>query len=364
MEFVTDIKSIEKLVDAIDPIKYGNTRNYLNGAVTKLSPYISRGVISTKYVWNKMVEKGYSLHQIESFAKELGWRDFFQLVWQDKGNAIDKDMKQPQADVQNYGIANALVEGNTGIVAIDKGIDDLYSTGYMHNHSRMYTASIACNVGGSHWLVPAQWLYYHLYDADWASNALSWQWTAGAFSSKKYFANQENINKYCNTNQTKTFLDVSYGNLENIETPAILKQTRDYFEKTNLPETEEIKWEANKNLLVYNFYNLDPYWHKDEDAIRVLLLEPTFFKKYPSSDKVIEFMMALSKNIEGIKVFVGSFNALVTNAAYNKCYYKEHPTCGHYSGTEECRDWLAPQVTGYFPSFFGYWKRAEKHFKK
>ena len=59
--FVTSPAEILKLVDSIDPIRYGNTRNYGNGAVTKLSPYISRGVISTKQVAKAILAKGFKL---------------------------------------------------------------------------------------------------------------------------------------------------------------------------------------------------------------------------------------------------------------------------------------------------------------
>jgi deoxyribodipyrimidine photo-lyase len=69
----------------------------------------------------------------------------------------------------------------------------------------MYIASLACNVAQSQWRIPAKWMYYHLLDADWASNALSWQWVAGTNSNKKYFANQNNINKYCFTKANEYF---------------------------------------------------------------------------------------------------------------------------------------------------------------
>ena len=71
----------------------------------------------------------------------------------------------------------------------------------------MYIASIVCNIAKSHWKLPSKWFYYYLLDGDLASNNLSWQWVCGANSSKKYYANQENINKFCFTKQKNTFLD-------------------------------------------------------------------------------------------------------------------------------------------------------------
>ncbi|MFM8316936.1 MAG: FAD-binding domain-containing protein, partial [Bacteroidota bacterium] len=177
-------------VGRIDPVAYGRTRNYVDGAVTRLSPYLSRGVLSTSLVADSLVERGFSWEDCESLVKELAWRDYFQLVWKHQGDALDQDLRYPQVGVRHFRVPAALVRAETGIEALDAGVKELYRTGYMHNHLRMYTAALACNVGGSHWLQAARWMFYHLLDADWASNALSWQWVAGAFSTRKYFANQ------------------------------------------------------------------------------------------------------------------------------------------------------------------------------
>ena len=56
-------------------------------------------------------------------------------------------------------ISISLLHRRTGVTAIDEGIETLYDTGYMHNHLRMYTAAITCNIGKNHWRYPAQWMY-------------------------------------------------------------------------------------------------------------------------------------------------------------------------------------------------------------
>ena len=56
---------------SIDPVKYGSTRNYINGAMTYLSPYISRGVISTKFILEEVLKKGYKANHIEKFMQEI-----------------------------------------------------------------------------------------------------------------------------------------------------------------------------------------------------------------------------------------------------------------------------------------------------
>ncbi len=361
--FTSKLEEILKAVENIDPVKYGRTRNFLAGDVTKLSPYISRGVISTKFIFDKILERNYEFSQIEKFVQELAWRDYFQNVWRVKQELLDKDLKQPQPDVKNYSMPKAVLHASTVIEAIDQGIRGLYETGYVHNHVRMYIASIVCNIGKSHWKIPAQWFYYHLLDADWASNACSWQWTAAAFSGKKYYANQENINKFCGTNQSRTFLDVPYEDFPNLKIPDVLKDLETPVLQTLLPQNNKIAINSLLPTLIYNFYNLDPFWKTDIQANRILLLEPSHFAKYPVAKNTIDFVLNLAENIERIQVFTGEFSELKAEKGLTEIYYKEHPTNLHYTGKCEDRDWMFPEARGYFPSFFAYWKKCEKPLK-
>lgn len=356
--FPTRYPEISALIDAIDPVKYGQTRNYLDGAVTKLSPYISRGVISTRQVAQAVLKKGYSQRETESLLKELAWRDYFQQVWRARGDEIDQDLKQTQTGVSNRAIPRAIVNASTRIEAIDNAIAGLYNTGYMHNHLRMYVAAVCCNVGQSHWLWPARWMYYHLLDADWASNALSWQWVAGSFSTKKYYANQENINKFCATQQHATFLDLPYERLETMPIPEVLRETMLPELTTVLPATKSLQIDTLRPTYVYTFYNLDVNWDSDRDANRILLLEPEFFRQYPVSDKTIQFVLKLSENIRDIQLFVGEFNELPASIDFHQLHYKEHPANRHFTGHPHPRDWMTNEVEGYFPSFFQFWKLA------
>ena len=363
MVFPTNYQEIISQIDNIDPIAYGRTRNYLDGAVTKLSPYISRGIISTKQIAETVLSKGNHPTQIEKFLKELAWRDYFQQVWVANGNGIDLDLKQPQPNVTNKQIPLCIFNASTGIETIDKGIEELKNTGYMHNHMRMYVAGITCSLAKSHWYMPAKWMYFYLLDADWASNALSWQWVAGSFSNKRYIANQENINKYCHGDQRGTFLDIPYENFENISTPDILKNFCDFKLKAKLPTPNGLLVNPNIPTYLYNFYNLDCKWDSQINANRILLLEPSFFIKYPVCSQTFSFILDLAKNIPNIQVYVGEFTSLQSTLGPSQIVYKEHPTANHYTGTQHKREWMFEDVTGYFPSFFNYWKKCEKYLK-
>ncbi len=357
--FPTSLDEIESRIQTIDPVLYARTRNFQDGAVTRLSPYISSGVISTKQVYEHVLSMNLPWDQTQKFIQELAWRDYWQQVWISKRDLIDRDLKNEQQPVAHYQLPSALLEAKTGIEVVDKGLLQLYETGYMHNHMRMYVAAIACNFGRAHWYQPAKWMYYHLLDGDWASNALSWQWVAGANANKKYYANQENINRFFNSSQQGTFLDRPYEDFPDMEIPDVLKTTTPFQVGTKLPERTETDFDRNEDFLIYNYYNLDPYWHRERTAKRVLLLEPSFFKKYPVSQKCLDFAIDLSKNIKGIRLFVGEFSELQQLYPGGNFIFKEHPTNSHYHGQEESRDWMA-DVKGYYPSFFAFWKKYKK----
>lgn len=360
MHFPTDIQSIKNRIKKIDPVGYGITRNYLDGKVTYLSPYISKGVISTRQIAEYVMQLDYQPHQIFRLIQELAWRDYFQRVWQQLGDDIFEDIRMNRTAIRTHKLPKAILDASTGIAAVDEGIQSLIRTGYMHNHIRMYTASISCNIGRTDWRLPSQWMYYHLLDGDLASNTLSWQWVAGTFSSKKYYCNQENINQYCGTKQKGTFLDKPYLDLPSLDVPSALEPVENITLQTQLPKKESPVLDPSLPVLLYHPYHLDPTWKKDIKANRILVLEPSHFREHPVSEAVIKFIIELGENIEGLQIFAGEVGEITRLRDFNSIYTREHPSFQHFPGVHESREWLVPELTGRFTSFFDYWKKAEK----
>ena len=348
---------IEKL-NQINPVKYSKDRNFIDGSVSKLSPYISRGIISTKFIYKFLILKGYRLNQIEKFVQELTWRDYWQKKWQK--HDINKDIKNKQKNVYRLGMPKTVFDKETKIKIFDKCIGDLYDFGYLHNHMRMYIASYITNVGGYHWKTPSKWMYYYLLDADWGSNALSWQWICGTNSNKKYYANQDNINKFTKTHQKNTILDQTYEDLTTYKDFEQFNEKVKFDLKTNLPKSDIFINTDNKPICIYNFYNLDPNWRQDIDAHRILLIEPSVFEKYPICENSMNFMLSLAKNIPKMKVIVSEFKNLPINKS--KVFFKEHPLNINYFGTMDSREWLVSDI--YYESFFKYWKNVKKELLK
>lgn len=354
-----DYHEIVTCMRSYSPAGYGETRNFIDGNVSKLSPYIARGVISTRQFAEELISKGYLIEKFEKFYQELAWRDYWQQIWKNRGSAIDKNIVGSGYHIQT-GLIKSIVEGKTGIRGIDDGVNTLYSCGYIHNHVRMYIASIHCQMALSDWYSGAKWMYYYLLDADWASNALSWQWVAGTFNDRRYYVNQENINRHCYTNDKHTFLDHSYEELQSKrDIPQLLKGKTYRDLETFLPKTELPALNLNIKTALYNMYNLDPNWRKEELLNRVLILETSIFDKYPVSDRTINFVKALSQNIDGIQIYTGEFDSLKQHFPDMEFVYKEHPLNMNYSGIEDEREWLAPDIEA-SGSFFNYWKKVKK----
>lgn len=163
--------------------QYGEQRNLpaVEGT-SRLSPHLHFGEISPAMIWHRTAALGGS---VEIFLSELGWRDYAQnviLQFPDYGvrNARGNFDRLPwrtgpdaQADLQ------AWQQGRTGYPIVDAGMRQLWATGWMHNRVRMITASFLIKHLLIDWRRGEEWFWDTLVDADYASNAVNWQWTAG-----------------------------------------------------------------------------------------------------------------------------------------------------------------------------------------
>ncbi|WP_334118416.1 FAD-binding domain-containing protein [Limnobacter sp.] len=201
----------------VDPAVYSKSRNFLDGAVTGLSPWITHGFLSVREAARLLMEK-HRLSFEDKLIFEFAWREFFKHVHGELDDGIFSDIRQPVWPGRyQQALPNDIREGRTGIQAIDEGVRLLYETGYLHNHVRMWIASYVVHIRKVHWKVGADWMYSHLLDGDLASNHLSWQWVAGTFSHKPYVFNAGNVQKYAqHWDCLGTAIDTTYEDLENI----------------------------------------------------------------------------------------------------------------------------------------------------
>lgn len=355
MTFPTTLEAVYARIDAFDPVQYARTRNFINGGVSYLSPYLSRGFITVPQVVARLKDRGIGLEQAEKFIQELAWREFYTRTWFQQGDAIFTDIRHPQLGMLHAGVPAAVLEANTGIEALDAHLGQFVESGYLHNHLRMYLAAITCNVGKYHWSAPAHWLYYHLLDGDLASNALSWQWCAGTFSSKSYYVNQANVNTYTGTEQFGTFLDYDYEDLPLRGVPEVLKIAGDFNLAFTPPATSPLVLIPDVPNYVYTHYTLDPSFHVGDFGNRILVLEPSHFAKHPMSSRTMQFIVDLAMNIPGLQIYYGEYASLNL-----KAIFRDHPINAHFDGLREAHPSLAPGLLGEFSSFFSFWNKLRK----
>ncbi len=181
----------------LDATRYAQTRNHLNGGVSGLSPYITHGLLRLPQAVTEL-PGGIDMPIGHKWMAELGWREFFRHVWSHSGDAILGSMRPgvlPESAYSQQRPADVL-EGRTGVPAVDQAVRNLYTQGMLHNHARMWLASYLVHVRRVHWRIGADWMVAHLIDGDLASNHLSWQWIAGTFSIKPYLFNADNVARF------------------------------------------------------------------------------------------------------------------------------------------------------------------------
>jgi deoxyribodipyrimidine photo-lyase len=187
----------EPLLEAIDPVRYARTRNQLDGAVTRLSPYLRHGIVTLAEVRDLAVGK--SGERAAKLVNELGWRDYYQRVYAKLGERVwqDQEAYKTGLDAADYAadLPAEVERGETGLACIDAFATELARTGYLHNHARMYVAAYVVHWLKVRWQAGAAWFLRHLLDGDPASNNLSWQWVASTFSHKPYIFNRANLER-------------------------------------------------------------------------------------------------------------------------------------------------------------------------
>ena len=185
-------------------VNYSKLRNFDYGPdkrsnVSCLSPYVTHGVISEVELIKKSLNK-YSFVKNEKFIQEIMWRTFWKGwmelrpdVWADYLLELNQ-IKDKYKNDQDYKKA---VEGSTEIQCFNEWVGELKENNYLHNHARMWFASIWIFTLELPWQLGAEFFMQHLYDGDPASNTLGCRWVAGIQTQgKNYLASEWNIKKF------------------------------------------------------------------------------------------------------------------------------------------------------------------------
>ncbi len=184
--------------------RYGAERNFVRPGhdnVSRLSPWLQKRLIREEEVV-AAVRARWSFEAVEKFVQEVHWRTYWKGWLEQRPAAWTR--WQAAVPRRRDGLAGerradweAAREGRTGIDGFDDWARELVATGYLHNHARMWFASIWVFTLRLPWELGADFFHTHLLDADVASNTLSWRWVAGLQTAgKTYLARADNIAKY------------------------------------------------------------------------------------------------------------------------------------------------------------------------
>jgi len=228
---------------------YSKLRNFDFGPekrtnISCLSPYITHGVINEKEIIQKALSK-FSFSKNEKFIQEVLWRTYWKGWLELRPNVwVDYliELNQIKNELQNNKNYLSAIEGKTDIECFNEWVNELKENNYLHNHTRMWFASIWIFTLELPWQLGAEFFMQNLYDGDAASNTLGWRWVAGVQTQgKHYLASEWNIKKFTNNR----FQNIKL----NENAPSKISKKSYQIIKQDFSNPQDIK---EKNLLIFD----------------------------------------------------------------------------------------------------------------
>ena len=254
-------KALNQLNNFVDNnlSEYSKLRNFDFGPekrsnISCLSPYITHGIINEKEVIQKALSK-FSFSKNEKFIQEVLWRTYWKgwlelrpNVWTDYLAELNQ-MKNEFQNNQNYLSA---IDGKTDIECFNAWVNELKDNNYLHNHTRMWFASIWIFTLELPWQLGAEFFMQHLYDGDAASNTLGWRWVAGVQTQgKHYLASEWNIKKFTNNRFQNIKLNENAPPKISEKSYQIIK--KDFNNPKNIEEKNLLIFENNLSFEITDF---------------------------------------------------------------------------------------------------------------
>jgi hypothetical protein len=298
MNFETSRASaIEKLNNFIEQnlFEYSRLRNFDYGPnnrsnISCLSPYITHGLISELEVIKKSLNK-FSFSKTEKFIQEVLWRTYWKgwlelrpNVWTD----YLSELKKIREEFKNNTNYKKAIEGKTDIECFNEWVNELRENNYLHNHARMWFASIWVFTLDLPWQLGAEFFMKHLYDGDAAANTLGWRWVAGIQTQgKNYLASEWNIKKFTNNRFSNIKLNENAPPKTNNKTYAASKL--EFNNPQNLEEKNLFIFENNLSFEIGDF--------KDQKFKKIFLISnKNENRTIELSEKLVKFKSQLIKD--------------------------------------------------------------------
>jgi len=222
---ITREEAMNSLEDFVNngTVNYSSKRNYDFGPnerenVSCLSPYISHRLLDEFEISKKVLSK-HPYQKVEKYIQEIFWRVYWK-GWLELRPKVWSDFLEDLENIDNSKEYKKAISGETNISCFDDWVKELKNNNYLHNHTRMWFASIWIFTLKLPWQKGAEFFLRELYDGDAASNTLSWRWVAGIQTKgKNYVAQNWNISKFTNN---------KYKDLNLSESPQPIIDQREY----------------------------------------------------------------------------------------------------------------------------------------
>ncbi len=281
------LKQLDAFINS-ELANYSFKRNFDLGPKDKsnvscLSPYISHRLI-TEYEVAKIVLKKFPYQKVEKYVQEIFWRVYWK-GWLELRPQVWSDFVEDLKGIKEDDYFKKAINGETEIDCFNDWAKELKENNYLHNHARMWFASIWIFTLNLPWQKGAEFFMKHLFDGDAASNTLSWRWVAGLQTKGKHYVAQAwNIRKFTNN---------KYQNVKLNENALPITDKREY--KLN-PLNFVTEDNSNKNLLVFeNELNLENKNLKRYKNIYLILLSNEA-RKLKLEQKVLDYKSHLIKD--------------------------------------------------------------------
>ena len=314
-----------KRINTIDAEAYTRDRNFLNGSVSHLSPYLRHGCLTLKEASDNVLNR----HgiQAEKFVQELAWRDYWRRVWYDLGNGIFSDIEDPKVALGDKLMPDFIRQGITGLPCMDGFIRDLTHDGYVHNHGRMWFAAYVVHWLKVDWREAADWFENNLLDGDKASNHLSWQWVASLFSSKPYFFNKESLarhtgEKYCATCTANCPFDASHEELSlrlfANTAPASAKEHR-----VAMPDKAPLSTHRAVAIFVHDEMLSSAHPMLRKPMPKIFVFDEFLYDKWPL--KRLQFLADCLSELQDVEVWIGDTRAVLNSRGVGQVLTQDTP---------------------------------------
>lgn len=368
------VTALQRLA-AIDADAYHQTRNHLDGAATRLSPYLRHGCLSLQETVNS-VRQSAGKRGVKLIA-ELSYRDYFRQVWYRFGEAIKQPMESPKVALGTQPLPDFIAQGFTGLVCMDEIVRQLRQEGYVHNHARMWFAAYVLHWLKVDWRQAADWFEQNLLDGDLASNHLSWQWIGASFSHKPYFFNKENIVKFggghwCQQCPVRCPFDASYETLHQQLFGAPPPQTGDEAAASHsayLPveiTAQHLPLRDDSAVVWLHDEMLSPeHALLKSKAPRVFVFDPALYGQWPL--KRLQFMADCLSEIPETDIWLGSTAQVLASYSQRHIISQNTPNALLKAAADDARlTWL--QEPSLYDTHFSdhelmrfsrYWKKVE-----